>query len=65
VLEYKRVRKPLREISQRLGVDYIVEGTISRSGGRVRITAQLIELVRVAEPDLMAVVKPRYRNNVC
>src|SRR5215472_5719410 len=42
VLEFKRVKKPLREIAQRLGVDYVVEGTISRAGVRVRITAQLI-----------------------
>jgi TolB-like protein len=42
VLEFKRVKKPLREIAQKLGVDYVVEGTISRAGARMRITAQLI-----------------------
>ena len=42
VLPYKRLRKPLAEIARQLGVDYVVEGTILRSGDRVRISAQLI-----------------------
>jgi TolB-like protein/Tfp pilus assembly protein PilF len=42
VLQYKRVKKPLPEIARQLGVDYVVEGTVLRSGERVRITAQLI-----------------------
>jgi len=40
---YKGVRKPLREIARELDVDAIVEGTVLRSGHRVRITAQLID----------------------
>lgn len=43
VMPYKRVRKPLPQIAQELRVDAIVEGTVLRSGDRVRITAQLIE----------------------
>ncbi len=33
----------LREIGRLLGAGYIVEGSVRRSGGRVRITVQLIE----------------------
>lgn len=33
----------LREIGRKLGVTYLVEGSIRRSGERIRITAQLIE----------------------
>jgi TolB-like protein len=37
------VRKPLPQIARELNVDAVVEGTVLRSGDRVRITAQLIE----------------------
>lgn len=40
---YKRHRKSLPEIARELGVDAIVEGSVARSGDRVRITAQLID----------------------
>lgn len=39
---YKHTKKTLPEIARELNVDGIVEGSIVRSGGRVRITAQLI-----------------------
>jgi TolB-like protein len=42
-MQYKGVRKPLREIARELQVDGIVEGTVLRSGERVRISPQLIE----------------------
>jgi TolB-like protein/Flp pilus assembly protein TadD len=43
-MEYKGVRnKSAREIGEKLGVDGIVEGTVVRSGERVRISAQLID----------------------
>ena len=42
VMGYKHVRKPLPQIARELNVDAIVEGTVLRSGDRVRITAQLI-----------------------
>ena len=43
VMPYKRARKPLPQIAHELNVDAVVEGTVLRSDGRVRITAQLIE----------------------
>lgn len=43
VMPYKGVRRPLSQIARELGVDTVVEGTVLRSGNRVRITAQLIE----------------------
>jgi len=43
VMPYKRVRKPLSAIARELNVDAVIEGTVLRSGGQVRITAQLIE----------------------
>ncbi len=43
VERYKETKRPLPEIGRELGVDAIVEGTIMRSGDRVRITAQLID----------------------
>jgi eukaryotic-like serine/threonine-protein kinase len=42
VMRYKGARQPLPEIAQALNVDAIVEGTVLRSHGRVRIAAQLI-----------------------
>ncbi len=44
VMQYKAVHnKPLPQIARELGVDAIVEGTLARSGDRVRVTTQLIE----------------------
>ena len=43
VMAYKGARKPLPQIARELNVDAVVEGTVLRSGDRVRITAQLIE----------------------
>jgi len=40
---YKGVHRPLREIARELQVDGIVEGTVMRSGQRVRISAQLVD----------------------
>jgi len=42
VEQYKDRKKPLRQIARELGVDALVEGSVTRSGERVRITAQLI-----------------------
>jgi TolB-like protein/DNA-binding winged helix-turn-helix (wHTH) protein/Flp pilus assembly protein TadD len=41
-MTYKGTRKTLPQIAQELNVDAVVEGAVLRSGGRVRITAQLI-----------------------
>ncbi len=43
VMQYKGAKKPLPQIAQELNVDAVVEGTVQRSGNRVRITAQLLE----------------------
>ena len=42
IMHYKQTDKSLPEIARELNVDGIVEGTVQRSGDRVRITAQLI-----------------------
>ena len=42
IVRYGRPEKPLPQIARELNVDGIVEGTVQRSGDRVRITAQLI-----------------------
>jgi TolB-like protein/DNA-binding winged helix-turn-helix (wHTH) protein len=42
VMRYKKTDKSLPEIARELNVDAIVEGSVLRSGERVRITAQLI-----------------------
>jgi TolB-like protein/DNA-binding winged helix-turn-helix (wHTH) protein/Tfp pilus assembly protein PilF len=42
VLRYKGTKKPLPEIAKELNVDAIVEGTVLRSGNRVRVTANLL-----------------------
>ncbi len=41
-MQYKGVRRSLPAVARELNVDAIVEGTVLRSGERVRITAQLI-----------------------
>ena len=42
VMRYKGTKKSLPEIARELNVDAVVEGTVTRSSGRVHITAQLI-----------------------
>lgn len=44
VMQYKGVpKRNLREIAIDLGVAHVLEGTVQRSGGRVRVNAQLID----------------------
>jgi TolB-like protein/Flp pilus assembly protein TadD len=43
VVRYKDAKEPLPAIARALNVDGVVEGTVVRSGPRVRITAQLID----------------------
>jgi len=43
VMQYKDAKKSLPQIARELGVDGIVEASVMRSGGRVRVTAQLID----------------------
>ena len=42
VMQYKKVHRPLAEIARELGVDGIVEGAVTRSKDRVRVSAQLV-----------------------
>src|SRR5262249_31608721 len=43
VMQYKRTQKTLDQIAQELNVDAIIEGTVQRSGNRVRISAKLYQ----------------------
>ncbi len=42
-MQYKNARKSLPQIAEELNVDAIVEGSVMRSGDRIRIAARLIE----------------------
>jgi TolB-like protein/Tfp pilus assembly protein PilF len=44
IIRYKGTKKSIREIGRELDADAIVEGTVTRSGNRMRITAQLIQV---------------------
>jgi len=44
VFEFKGKGGDVREIGRKLGVSHIVEGSIRRDGGQVRVTAQLIRV---------------------
>jgi TolB-like protein/DNA-binding winged helix-turn-helix (wHTH) protein/Flp pilus assembly protein TadD len=43
MMQYKNTHKPMPDIARELAVDAVVEGTVLRSGDRVRVTAQLID----------------------
>ena len=43
-MQYKHSSKGAMEIGRELGVDYLLEGSVRRDAGRVRITAQLVEV---------------------
>jgi serine/threonine protein kinase len=44
VMQYKSgPERNLREIAKSLGVSHVVEGSVQRAGGRIRVTAQLID----------------------
>ena len=42
VMQYRDTKKPMPQIARELGVAYILEGSVRRSGNQVRITGQLI-----------------------
>src|SRR5262249_40158504 len=45
VMQYKSgTARNLREIGQQLGVAHVVEGSVQRSGNRVRVNAQLVDV---------------------
>ena len=43
IMHYKSQRESLPNIARDLNVDAVVEGSVSRSGDHVRVTAQLID----------------------
>jgi adenylate cyclase len=43
VMEYKGVKRNVKEIANELGVRAILEGSVRKEGDKVRITAQLID----------------------
>jgi len=42
VMQYRGTTKPIGQIASELGVTYILEGSVRRSGNKVRVTGQLI-----------------------
>ncbi len=42
VMRYKHATKPVPQIGRELNVDALIEGTVTQSGGRVRLTANLL-----------------------
>jgi TolB-like protein/DNA-binding winged helix-turn-helix (wHTH) protein/Tfp pilus assembly protein PilF len=44
VMTYKHTDKTVSQIGRELGVDYILEGSVRREGGRARVSAQLIRV---------------------
>ena len=43
VFAYKGQPKPITEVAKELGVRFVVEGSVQRAAGRIRINAQLID----------------------
>ena len=41
---YKGKSAPIKQVAEELGVAYVLEGSVRKSGDRVRITAQLIDV---------------------
>jgi TolB-like protein/DNA-binding winged helix-turn-helix (wHTH) protein len=49
VMRYKGARKSIDQVARELAVNYVVEGTVQRSGERVRVTARLIQTADQAQ----------------
>src|SRR5258708_10692333 len=43
VMEYRGKTENIRAIAQKLGVAFILEGSVRRAGNKVRVTGQLIQ----------------------
>jgi len=43
IMRYRDTKEPIAQIARQLGVGYVLEGSVRRADGRVRITAQLIQ----------------------
>ena len=48
VMQYRNTKKTIPQIAEELGVTYLLEGGVQRSGGKVRINAQLINATQDA-----------------
>jgi len=44
-MQYKHANKSINEVGRELGVQYVLEGSVRKAGDRLRITAQLIQVV--------------------
>ncbi len=44
VMQYKKSEKPIDQIARELGVGYVLEGSARKDGGRIRITAELVQV---------------------
>ncbi len=42
-MRYRNTTRGVREISAEIGADYVLEGSVRRAGGKVRVSAQLID----------------------
>jgi len=43
IMQYRGTTKTVRQIGEELGVTYLLEGSVRRAGGKVRVTGQLIK----------------------
>jgi TolB-like protein len=65
-MQYKGVQLPLRDIAKELGVDGILEGSVTRAGGRVHLNVQLILCsYRHSRLGLKAMTAPSLRPTCC
>jgi serine/threonine protein kinase/TolB-like protein len=44
VMRYKKADAPVDRIGRELGVDHVLEGSVQREGGRIRIAAELVRV---------------------
>ena len=57
VMQYKSgIARNLREIGQQLGVAHVLEGSVQRSGNRLRVNAQLVDVRTDRHLDRKSVV---------
>ena len=49
VMQYKGAKRPLPDIGRELNVDAIVEGSVSRTGGRTHVSIQLVRAANDAQ----------------
>jgi TolB-like protein/DNA-binding winged helix-turn-helix (wHTH) protein len=49
VMRYKRAPHGIDQVGRELGVDYVIEGTVRKSAGQVRVAARLIKVADQAQ----------------